>query len=205
MYEIKNQKNALRRGFIEKRKALPKATRDELDAKLRERFLALVTYRYADILLLYAPKEYEIDVMPIAYAALEAGKKIAFPRCFDTPDGTHRMAFHIVSSPDELVVGAYGIREPLPDMPLYDKHSGENAVIIVPALSYDRKGYRLGYGGGYYDRFLPGFHGTTVGLVYCDFMKGDLPKSRYDLPVDVVINERKVTAVERRPSIGGAR
>ena len=197
MYEIKNQKNRLRALYIEKRRQIPAVEKAELDMRLCERFMALVTYRYADALLLYAPKPAEIDVMPIAESALASGRIVAFPRCDDREDGTHHMNFHIVTSLDQLEVGSYGIREPSGDLPIYDPGYSDKAVIIVPALSYDRMGYRLGYGGGYYDRFLSGFCGTRVGFAYSRFICPKLPRSRYDLPVDVLVTERRVSAIER--------
>jgi len=199
MYEIKNLKNKLRAQYIEKRKAIPAGEKAELDSRLCERFMALVTYRYADALLLYAPKAQEIDVMPIAESALEAGRTVAFPRCRDLEDGTHHMDFHIVTSLDQLEIGSYGIREPRPELPVYDPAVCDTtkSVIIVPALSYDRMGYRLGYGGGYYDRFLSHFKGARVGFAYSRFVCQKLPRSRYDLPVDVLVTERRVTAIER--------
>ena len=135
--------------------------------------------------------------MPIAVSALEAGRTVAFPRCRNLEDGTHHMDFHIVTSLDQLEIGSYGIREPFADLPIYDVTASEKAVIIVPALSYDRMGFRLGYGGGYYDRYLSDFKGTRVGFAYSRFVCPKLPRSRYDLPVDVLVTERRVTAIER--------
>jgi len=197
MYEIKIQKDKLRKSYIEKRKQIPHDEKLALDARLCERFMSLVTYRYADTVLLYAPKGSEIDVMPIAVNALESGRSVAFPRCKDTEDGIHHMDFHIVTSLDQLEPGAYGIREPMETLPIYEPGTSDKAVIIVPALAYDRFGYRLGYGGGYYDRFLSAFKGTRVGFAYSRFICPRLPKSRYDLPVDVLVTERRVTAIER--------
>jgi len=185
--------------YIEKRRQLDPVEKAEMDMRMCERFMSLVTYRYAGTILLYAPKSIEIDVMPIAEAALASGRNVAFPRCYDNDEGIHLMSFHIVRSLDELEPGAYGIREPSQSLPLYDPKDSKNDVIIVPALAYDRQGYRLGYGGGYYDRFLAGFSGTKAGFAYSRSISPKLPRSRYDLPVDVIVTERRVTAIERRP------
>ncbi|MCL2518582.1 MAG: 5-formyltetrahydrofolate cyclo-ligase, partial [Oscillospiraceae bacterium] len=162
------------------------------DKKICERFMALVTYRYAEALLMYAPHGSEIDVSHIARHALQSGKIVAYPRC-DTQGYT--MDYHIINSFDELEKGAYGIMEPLANLPVYDIDSGLKTVCIVPALVYDRHGYRIGYGKGYYDRFLAGFKGARVGLVYNDFIVSNVPRGRYDLAVDVLVTEKGVKAL----------
>lgn len=156
--------------------------------------MALVTYRYSDVLLMYVPTRREIDVLPIARHALENGKRIAFP-CCDTKN--HTMEFRLVSSLDQLTVtGSFGILEPSDECLVFtqDKAAG-NAVCLVPAIVYDKKGYRLGYGKGFYDRYLPSFIGTKVGFVYSDFIIGSVPRGRYDLSVDVLVTEKGVRAL----------
>ena len=67
-----------------------------------------------------------------------------------------------------------------------------SSVCIVPALVYDKQGFRLGYGKGYYDRFLSGFHGVTAGLIYSDFVVKSLPRGRFDKASDIAITEKGV-------------
>ena len=71
----------------------------------------------------------------------------------------------------------------------------ENDVIIVPALSVDRNGNRLGYGGGYYDRFLSGFHGSLAAVAFSQFVINSVPHGIFDLKADVIITEGGITAV----------
>ena len=85
--------------------------------------------------------------------------------------------------------GLYGVLEPDPSRSR-PALSGGNALCIVPGLGFDSKGYRLGYGKGYYDRFLSGFHGITVGLCYSACTKWMLPHGYYDRPVDILITEK---------------
>ena len=68
--------------------------------------------------------------------------------------------------------------------------------MAVPGLSFDRGGYRLGYGKGYYDRYLEGREITTAGLVYADFVAQSLPRGRFDLPVHMIVTEKGVTLIE---------
>lgn len=192
MYEIRVQKNKIRSVYMEKRRNLSPEIRTFYSDKICERFMALVTYRYADALLMYAPQGHEIDVTRIAKHALANGKTVAYPRC-DTSGST--MEYHIITSLDQLERGSYGIMEPSPKLPVYDVKSTEKAVCLVPALVYDKCGYRLGYGKGYYDRYLAAFNGAKVGLVYDDFIVPHVPRGRYDLAVDVLVTEKGVKAL----------
>ena len=168
MNMIKKEKDELRAQYLEARCAMSPEMRAERDAEICKYATSLVSFRYAEFVLLYAETEYEIDVSAIAEAALKAGKKVAFPRCDKT---THTMKYHIVSSLDELQVDSYGSREPAPDAPGYDPlHEKGSAVCFVPGLLYDKAGYRLGYGKGFYDRYLSGFAGCRIGVVYSDYI-----------------------------------
>lgn len=70
----------------------------------------------------------------------------------------------------------------------------KNVICIIPGIVYDKKGYRIGYGGGYYDRYLSSFKGTKVGVAYTDFIANSVPHGRFDLAVDVLITERGIYA-----------
>ena len=192
MYEIRNQKNKIRSVYMSKRGSLSPEIRAVYDNKICDRLMALVTYRYAEALLMYSPLAHEININKITLHALTNGKTVAYPRC-DTIGNT--MEYHIVNSLDQLEPGAYGIKEPSADLPVYDVKSTKNAVCIVPALVYDKSGYRLGYGKGYYDRYLAEFNGAKVGLVYNDFIVSSVPRGRYDLAVDVLVTEKGVKAL----------
>ena len=98
------------------------------------------------------------------------------------------MEFHLISSLQELTKGAYGVMEPNPvSCPVLHEYSG--SLCVVPALAYDKAGYRLGYGGGYYDRFLSRYTGVTAGIVYQCFLRERLIHGRYDRPVEFVFTE----------------
>lgn len=194
MYELRIQKNRLRTQYIERRAALDTGIRSKLDERICSLFTSLVTYRYSDVLLLYVPTRCEIDVLPIAKMALDTGKTVAFPCC--EPD-TRAMVFRIVSSLEQLTAkGSYGIPEPDEACPVYSSAlDSRPAVCVVPAIVYDRRGYRIGYGKGYYDRYLPCFAGTKVGFAYSDFIVPNVPCGRFDLAVNVLVTEKGVKAL----------
>ena len=103
------------------------------------------------------------------------------------------MSYRAVSSLDELAPAAYGIPEPPEDAPVYDpaKDSG-SAICFVPGLVYDRMGYRVGYGKGFYDRYLSAFSGCKIGVVYSDYILKSVPRGRFDVKVDILLTEKGV-------------
>ena len=191
--EIRKQKSDIRDMYIAKRREMDTEKRKALDNTICEKIIASATYRFADVILAYMPKEDEINIRPILEKALSDNKKVAFPIC--EPD-SKKMDFHFVNSLDELTIGTYGILEPSieSEMYSYEKYTKSSVICIVPAIVYDKKGYRIGYGGGYYDRYLSSFKGTTLGLAYYDFILKSVPKGRFDFAVDVLLSERGIYA-----------
>ncbi len=187
--KVANLKKELRASFREKRKELAEETKRYRDEAICKAAVDLASFRYAEYVLLYAPTKYEIDVMPIAEAALKKGKKVLFPRC-DTV--SHTMTYRFVSSLSELSPDAYGILAPSANAPVYDTADKASAVCFIPGLIYDRSGYRVGYGGGYYDRFLADFSGCKAGVIYSDFIIQSVPRGRFDHKVDIMLTEKNV-------------
>ena len=186
---FKEKTMALRREYREKRKAIDKNEKAKMDAAICKYAASLASFRFSDVILLYAPLEDEVDIMPIAHEAIRRGKKVAFPRC-NTED--HTMEFYFCH-PDELISLAYGILEPSETCELYDRDSDtRSAVCFVPGLLYDYSGYRIGYGGGYYDRYLSAFSGTKIGVAYREFILPTIPRGRYDIKTDILLTEKNV-------------
>ncbi len=196
MYEIKSEKNKLRSTYTQIRDKISPEDKALLDRRICERITSLVSYRFADTILLYAPIKSEVNILPIAEAALKAGKRIAFPRCIPKRS---QMVFHYINSTDELFSQSYSIPEPREDAPVFDKsvpHSRESCLCLIPALIYDRNGYRIGYGKGYYDRYLRDFKGSKAGIVYnCCFIDS-VPHGKFDLKVDFIVSERGVSIIK---------
>ncbi len=193
MYEIRKHKIDIRKQYLERRTALSAEIRAARDEKICKNILSSAAYRYADVILLYYPIKCEVNVLPLMEAALAAGKKVAFPRCRAED---HSMIFYYVSSEDDFEEGAYGLREPHAELSFFDpaEVKTNNVLCVVPAVVYDRKGYRIGYGGGYYDRFFGKFKPASVGVVYEEFILKSVPHGRFDISVDVVVSERGIYA-----------
>jgi len=186
---IKKQKDDIREEYKERRRQMSSDEKFRRDSAVCKAAEGLVSFRYAEYVLLYAATSDEIDVYEIARIAFEKGKKVCFPRC---DKKTHTMKYHIVNSIDELSPDAYGILEPAEDAPVYDPASPGGAVCFVPGLVYDRAGYRLGYGKGFYDRYLSAFSGCTIGVVYSDYILAEVPRGRFDVSVDILLTEKGV-------------
>ena len=187
MLTLKEEKKKLREELLQLRLDIPDEERKKAEGAVVSRILSLASFRFAETVLLYFPIKGEIDVLPIADAALKANKKIAFPLCNVESSTT---TYHIVSSLDELKPGNYGIPEPSSDLPIYIPSKDKNDLIIIPAVCFDRSGYRIGYGKGYYDRYLNVFGGTAVGVTFEKLIRPSVPRGHFDKHVDILITEK---------------
>lgn len=176
-------KSELRQFYREKRKNL--VDKDTKDKQICERFLSDELYKKVKTLLCYAALKDEINIDSIIEKALKDGKRVALPRCSDL-DGN--MDFYYIKSLSDLSVGAFGIREPDPDT-CEKVQDFSDYVCLVPALAFDESGYRLGYGKGYYDRFLKKFIIISVGLCYNEFLRDTLPVEMHDEAVYYIVTE----------------
>ena len=201
MFELRRQKNEIRDELLERRHNVPREKRGEWDKKISNVFLNSISYRYCDIILVYVSVKDEISTEAIIEHAL-ANKKIVACPVSDTSD--HTLTFKTIHSTSELLIGSFNIPEPPPTNPDFREllrsgiPNGKKsplAICVIPCLSYDAEGYRMGYGKGYYDRFLPAFEGTKIGLCYSGFKSTKLPKGKYDVKLDMFITERGVTVL----------
>ena len=194
MYRLREEKEELRKKYLEIRRNIDPSLKESMDRKIFTLFTSLISYRYSDTLLLYYPTRGEVDTLPIICAALESGKRVALPVCRENEP---RMDYYYISSESDLTRGKFGIPAPRPDLERFDKNgSHKGIVVVVPALAFDRAGYRLGYGKGYYDRFINELSATSIGLIYSSFVANRLPRGRYDLSVDLLVTEKGVRLIE---------
>lgn len=199
-----DEKNLLRGEYKERRRAIPAGERAERDRRIIERVMGLISYRYAGTVMLYEPKAGEIDTRPLAQAARAAGKRTAYPVTLDGEKGPGpgRMEFRLVDDPArQLRPGRFGLMEPTDDCLRFRPRRGDGTLMILPALAIDRNGWRLGYGRGYYDRYLERFPDVlTLGLTYFEFVAANLPHGRHDRAVDLIVTERGVKAIAQKES-----
>jgi 5-formyltetrahydrofolate cyclo-ligase len=188
MKDIREYKKNLRQRYRDYRTRLQPQVKSRLDEDILSRVTRLNQYANTDLLLVYVSTPIEVDTRRLIEVALADGKRVAVPRC--VPD-TRLMEFYEITSLDQLSPGTFGVLEPDPDTA---KRLPEDpgGMCIVPALCYDEYGYRLGYGKGYYDRFLSGYSGITVGICYAACVRGSLVYGRYDRPVELLVTERYI-------------
>ena len=184
--DIRPIKTELRQKYRSLRQSMPPEIKAERDAAIAAQVRRLWQYQNNRVLLVYVSTSIEVDTIQIINQALADGTKVAVPRC--VPD-TRNMEFYYIEAIDELSPGMFGVLEPsvVPEK-MYQERDG--GLCLVPAFSYDWQGYRLGYGKGYYDRFLSRFEGNIVGICYSDCVQRSLPHGRYDRPVELLVTEK---------------
>ncbi len=192
--DIRPIKQGLRDQYKAHRRAMDPTEKQRKDAAILRYVRKLWQYNKNDTLLCYVSTAIEVDTRGIIRQALADGKKVAVPRCVP---GTRQMEFYYITSLDELSPGTFGVDEPTPDPSrrVTDLSSG---LCLVPALCYDLEGYRLGYGKGYYDRYLAGFGGALVGICYSDCIEKHLPHGRFDRPVETLVTDQYIRRIARR-------
>ena len=173
-------KRALRREISEKKRAMTAEQMERASAELAEKLFAHPAYRQAKALYGYLSYNQEVRTAAILERARRDGKRVAVPKvCGD------EMRFIWLDDPDAVAPGAYGIPEPVVDGPAAEDAS---ALVLMPGLAFDRAGRRMGYGGGFYDKYLAAHPGhPTIALCYRFQVLPHLETEAHDIPVDFVI------------------
>ena len=191
--DIREYKRSLRARCKQERATLDEGQKRQLDEAIFANFLSMREYNECRLLLAYVSMDIEVDTHLLIDRALSDGKKVAVPYC---KTDSH-MEFYYINSMDELVPSTFGVLEPEPQPERICKAEKlDEAICIVPALCFDCKGYRLGFGKGYYDRFLSRFSAISIGLAYSFQMRKSLRKSQYDRPVDIVVTDEKIQRIK---------
>lgn len=156
--------------------------KDIKDKLICDNFLNCDIYKKAKVILAYYPLSEEINIIPIINDALLNKKQVALPI---TANKTGDMEFYFIDSIDNLVKGNFGIMEPIKDNKkrVIDFN---DSICIVPGIIFDMRGYRIGYGKGYYDKFLRNNSITSVGLCYQEILQDNIPCDSYDVQVNYI-------------------
>ena len=187
---LQTEKQQLRRCYREARRTLSSEEKRFIDCKISDNLLKSDLYRDAACIFCYVSTSDEIGTAAILEQALTDGKPLCVPLC--GKDGS--MTARKITALSELRTGHYGILEPSDTAP---EIAPENIdLILAPALSCDRKGYRLGYGGGYYDRFLSRTNAVCAALCASQRMSATLPREVFDRRCHYIITEREVLCTD---------
>ena len=173
-------KTALRQQIRQRKRAMTDAQIQAASARLGALFLASRQYRQAKTIYGYLPYNQEVRTVPILEQALRDGKRVAVPKIFGA-----EMKFIYLSDLALVEKGYSGIPEPIADGPLAEDPT---ALVLMPGLAFTKNGDRMGYGGGFYDKFLASEpQHPTVALCYDFQIVEALPTEEYDIPVDLVL------------------
>lgn len=178
-------KAELRKKILQEMKALSQEQKQAMDQALTDQFLKHPFYQEAKLIASYLSFPHEFQTQELIEQALKDGKKVLIPKTY--PKG--RMDF-VVYDPHQLVKTSFGLLEPQGDLEVVD--ASQIDLIHVPGLVFTTEGYRIGYGGGYYDRYLKHFPGHTLSTIYpCQIQ--DFSPENHDIPVqEVLIDERNL-------------
>lgn len=173
-------KASLRRQIRDKKRGMTEEQIESASQRLAELFFATRQYREAKTIYGYLPYNQEVRTTPMLKRALADGKRVAVPKIYGS-----EMKFIYLDDLDQVEKGYCGIPEPLADGPEGDDPT---ALVLMPGLAFDPQGHRIGYGGGFYDKFLerePGH--PTIALCYAFQMLPVVETEAYDIPVDCVL------------------
>ena len=172
-------KSELRKQVLHEMKALPREQKQFIDQALTERLLQHPFYQEAKVIATYLSFSHEFQTQGLIEQALKDGKKVLIPKTY--PKG--RMEF-VVYDPQQLVKTSFGLLEPQGDLEVVEPSQID--LIHVPGLAFTTEGYRIGYGGGYYDRYLEHFAGQSLSTIYpCQVQEFNF--ENHDIPVQEVL------------------
>ena len=172
-------KAELRKQVLQEMKAIPREQKQAMDQALTDQFLKHPFCQEAKVIATYLSFPHECQTQELIEQALRDGKKVLIPKTY--PKG--RMDF-VVYNPQQLVKTSFGLLEPQGDLEVVD--ASQIDLIHVPGLAFTTEGYRIGYGGGYYDRYLEHFTGHSMSTIYPCQVQQFMPEN-HDIPVQEVL------------------
>lgn len=179
------EKKVLRKQTQQLLKQVDEATYNKHSHAIHERFLAMQALQQSRVVGLTISAFPEVETRALIEQLWALGKKVAIPRC---KPATHEMDFYIFSDYNELETVYMELLEPIPAQTVYVTPQGID-LLVVPGVVFDKTGYRIGYGGGYYDRYLPHYSGQTIAFCFEEQMVAKVPKDTYDYPIDCILTE----------------
>lgn len=181
-------KKLIRNDIKKQLKDLPHSFYEEASLIIKERLLNQLSIINSTTIALTYSRQREVDTKRIIEALWALGKQVALPKC--NPKD-HSMDFYLVTNLNQLETVYLDLMEPNPEKTV--KINKENIdVVIVPGVVFEREGFRIGYGGGYYDRYLMGFNGDTISLAFQLQIVDSVPKEEHDIPVQWIITEQEL-------------
>jgi len=177
-------KKEMRNIIREMRKAMNPGEKKAADAVICRKVMEMASGFPDKNILIYIAKEDEVNLNEAVLSFIRQGRRVAVPRVYGK-----ELKFHRILSLDDLEDGVFGLKEPKKDLPVL-KPDGD--LVFMPGMAYGKKGERLGYGAGYYDRYLSGYPGNILTGIGYDFQtEREFEASMNDIPVSQVITEKR--------------
>jgi 5-formyltetrahydrofolate cyclo-ligase len=178
-------KKTFRRSQFDLLKAISPLEYEQKVFSIEQTLFQSEEWKSSEVIAATVSKHPEINTWNIIKRAWEEGKKVCVPKC---KPSTKELDFYELNTFTNLEKVFYDLYEPIPSL-TKSVHKENIHTVIVPGLAYTEKGYRLGFGGGYYDRFLSGYEGCTLSLAFREQLVEKLPVESFDMPVDKIITE----------------
>ena len=179
-------KKEIRAEVKKRRREADEETLHEKSLQILERFRQLSAYKDASLLLAYVDAKREVETRLLMRCAWDDGKKVAVPRV----DGDGIMHFYYLRSLKDLEPGAFGIMEPRADCRICEPEEG---LLLMPGVAFDEQGHRVGYGGGYYDRYLEKQpHLIHIALAFEFQIFPEVPSEKHDICPDLIVTENRI-------------
>ncbi|KYO67992.1 5-formyltetrahydrofolate cyclo-ligase [Thermovenabulum gondwanense] len=187
------EKKEIRRKMIEMRDTQPKEIIKEKSRVILEKLFELNYYKKAKNIMFYVDTRNEVRTLDAIKKSIYLGKKVFVPKVINKCD----MLAVRIKSLNELKKGHFGILEPVSGEMINPK---ELEVVVIPGVAFDKSGCRLGYGGGYYDRFLQNLKADAVkiALAFEFQILDELPKEEYDILMDIIITEKRIYFINKK-------
>ncbi len=180
------KKEGLRQAFKERRAAISLDVQAEASGAICRNLLGLEQYESATGVAAYWPMTLEVDIRPIIHDALTHERRVYLPRVVREPRGLHFCRYN--GDPETLEAGPFGLSEPGGEPSDIDQID----LVIVPGLAFDLHGHRLGYGTGFYDRFLKQTKATRVGVAFDVLTIDILPVTKHDVAMNMLVTESRI-------------
>ncbi|MEH7086164.1 5-formyltetrahydrofolate cyclo-ligase [Neobacillus drentensis] len=187
-----NNKLSIRKDMKEQLSSLTKLLYEDYSNNIAGRLYDDQDWKEAQVIGITISKKPEVDTYQIIERAWELGKQVVVPKC-DPKE--KKMTFRRITDFSQLETVYYGLLEPIES--LTNPMSADRIdLIIVPGLAYTREGYRLGFGGGYYDRYLQNYNGKTLSLAFAEQLVPQFHVEEHDIPVSKIITNNEVIKIK---------
>lgn len=187
---LRQKKTNLRRESLDIRNAIDKDLRLEYSKKICNNILSSFAYRFSQNILMFYPIKSEPDVLEVFEKAIKDGKNVYFPKTFEK--GV--MEFYKVENLSELFDGKMSLKEPKGDSEKFEKQ--DKTLCLVPGVCFDKRGYRIGYGKGFYDRFIKKNDIIHAGVCFDELLYNEIVfDKRHDKKADMIFTQERVYVV----------